>query len=195
MQAFHPFRVTEQSVKNGELRIVAENVTSGRSYPALPGLKIRRIITFSKDLKQITVETELNNPSEMSMDEVGYRWYFMPTAWDNNNGGYMDIAGKKISRPHGYSFYKKDIDAAAEEKIRRIFIVKNPSIAISGNVLDFKTAAGKGMVITLLPASEFGGVAVWDTPSLFAATCEPFYKALTIAPGSKRTFKALIRVK
>ena len=195
MQAFHPFRVTEQSVKNGELRIVAENITSGRSYPALPGLKIRRIITFSKDLKQITVETVLNNPSEMSMDEVGYRWYFMPTAWDNNNGGYMDIAGKKISRPHGYSFYKKDIDAAAEAKIRRIFIVKNPSIAISGNVLDFKTAAGKGMVITLLPASEFGGVAVWDTPSLFAATCEPFYKALTIAPGSSRTFKALIRVK
>ena len=195
MQSYNPYRVTEQSVNGNELRIAAECVTSGRTYPALPGLGIKRILTFSKDLKKITVETILANPTEMSMDEVGYRWFFMPCAWDNNNGGFMEIAGKKISRPHGYSFYKKDIDAASEEKIRRIFIVKTPSVPISGNVLDFKTPAGKGMVITLLPAADFGGVAVWDTPSLFAATCEPFYKPLTVAPGGKRSFKAVIQVK
>lgn len=107
----------------------------------------------------------------------------------------MEIKDKKISRPHGYSFYKKDIDAASEAKIRRIFIVKSPSVSISGNVLNFKSPNGMGMDVTMLPAAEFGGVAVWDTPSLFAATCEPFYKPVTIAPGGKHSFKAVIRIK
>ena len=134
-------------------------------------------------------------PSEMSMDNVGFRWYFMPAAWDNNNGGFMEIAGKKISRPHGYSFYRKDIDAASEEKIRSIFLVKNPTVAIAGSVLNFKSPKGMAMDIVLEPAAEAGGVAVWDTASLFAATCEPFYKPVTIAPGGNHTFKAVIRIK
>lgn len=106
----------------------------------------------------------------------------------------MEIGGKKISRPHGYSFYKKDIDGASEAVIRRIFLVKNPSIPVQGNVLKFKSAKGKSMQITLLPASCFGGVAVWDTPDLFAATCEPFYKPLTIAPGGSVSFRTEIKV-
>ncbi len=195
MQSFNPYRVTEQEVTAEGLRIAAECVTSGRTYPALPGLRIKRVITFSRDLKNITVETLLHNPSEMSMDNVGFRWYFMPCAWDNKNGGFMEIKDKKISRPHGYSFYKKDIDAASEAKIRRIFIVKSPSVSISGNVLNFKSPNGMGMDVTMFPAAEFGGVAVWDTPSLFAATCEPFYKPVTIAPGGKHSFKAVIRIK
>ena len=195
MQSYNPYRVTGQSVTAKGLQITAECVTSGRTYPALPGLKIKRIVTFSKDLKEITLETILENPSEMSMDNVGFRWYFMPAAWNNSNGGFMEIAGKKISRPHGYSFYKKDIDAASEEKIRSIFLVKNPTVAIAGSVLNFKSSKGVAMDITLEPAAEVGGVAVWDTASLFAATCEPFYKPVTIAPGGNHTFKAVIRIK
>jgi hypothetical protein len=195
MQSYNPYRVTEQTVTAQGLRITAECVTSGRTYPALPGMGIRRIITFSKDLKKITIETILANPAEMSMDNVGYRWSFQPCAWDNSNGGYMEIGGKKITRPHGYSFYRKDIDTASEEKIRRIFIVKSPSVPVSGSRLGFKAPNGMEMVIDLKPAAAFGGVAVWDTPSLFAATCEPFYKPLTIAPGSHTSFKAEIQVK
>lgn len=195
MQSYNPYRVIEQQVTAEGLRIVGECVTSGRTYPALPGVGIRRIITLSRDFKQLTFETILANPTEMSMDEVGFRWYFQPSAWDNNNGGFMEIGGKKITRPHGYSFYRNDIDTASEEKIRNIFLVKNPSVPVKGSVIDFKTPAGKGMVITLQPADQVGGVAVWDTPSLFAATCEPFYKPLTIAPGGNRSFKAVVRIR
>ena len=137
----------------------------------------------------------LKNTTEISMEDVGFRWYFMPTAWDNKNGGFMEIGGKKILRPHGYSFFKKDIDPASEAKIRRIFIVKNPSIPIKGNELTFKASKGKTMTIDCPAARDFGGVAVWDTADLFAATCEPFYKPLSIAPGGKVSFKAEIRIK
>lgn len=195
MQAFHAFKVTEQKVTAQGLRIVAECTTSGRSYPALPSLNIVRVLNFNKDLTAVTIETILKNTTEISMEDVGFRWYFMPAAWDNKNGGFMEIGGKKILRPHGYSFFKKDIDPASEAKIRRIFIVKNPSIPIKGNVLTFKASKGKTMTIDCQAAGDFGGVAVWDTADLFAATCEPFYKPLSIAPGGKVSFKAEIRIK
>lgn len=194
MQSFNAYRVTEQKITPQGVRVAGECVTSGRNYPALVGAKFKRILTFSKDLSSLTVETIVTNPTEISMNDVGFRWYFMPSAWNNKNGGYMEIGGKKINRPHGYSFYKKDIDGASEAVIRRIFLVKNPSIFVQGNVLNFKSSKGKSMQITLLPAACFGGVAVWDTPDLFAATCEPFYKPLTIAPGGSMSFKAEVKV-
>ena len=194
MQSRNAYRVTEQKMTSQGLRIAGVCVTSGRSYPAMVGMKITRILTFSKDLTSLTVETIVSNPTEISVNDVGFRWYFMPSAWNNSNGGHMEIGGEKFTRPHGYSFYKKDIDPASEAVIRRIFLVKKPSIQIKGEILSFIAPKSKSMKIKLLPAAFFGGVAVWDTPDLFAATCEPFYKPRTIAPGGEISFKAEIKI-
>ena len=194
MQSRNAYRVTEQKMTSQGLRITGVCVTSGRSYPAMVGMKITRILTFSKDLTSLTVETIVSNPTEISVNDVGFRWYFMPSAWNNSNGGHMEIGGEKFKRPHGYSFYKKDIDPASETVIRRIFLVKRPSIPIKGEILSFVAPKSRSMKIKLQPAALFGGVAVWDTPDLFAATCEPFYKPRTIAPGGKISFKAEIKI-
>ena len=194
MQSRNAYRVTEQKMTPKGLYIAGECITSGRTYPAMVGVKIRRVLTFSKDLTSLTIETIVKNPTEISINDVGFRWYFMPSAWNNNNGGHMEIGGQKIKRPHGYSFYRKDIDESSEAAIRRMFLVKNPSIQIKGDALTFKASKGKTMKIGLEPAGFFGGVAVWDTPDLFAATCEPFYKPRTIAPGGEISFKAEIKL-
>jgi hypothetical protein len=195
MQSYHPYKVTEQKMTAQGLRITAVCTTTGRSYPAMVGVQIKRVLTFARDLSSVTIECFVTNPTEIDIADVGFRWYFMPSTWDNNNGGCMEIGGKKIPRPHGYSFYKKEIDSASEATIRRIFLVKSPSIPVNGTLLTFKAPKAKTMTVTLQPAAQFGGVAVWDTPDLFAATCEPFYKPVSLPPGGTVSYKAEIKVR
>lgn len=197
MQSYNAYKVTEQKMTPQGLRITGVCTTSGRTYPAMAGAQFKRVLTFAKDLKSVTVECFVTNPSEFDIGGVGFRWYFMPAAWNNANGGHMEIGPQKITRPHGYSFYKKEIDSVSEATIRRIFLVKSPSILLksNSNQLSFKSAKTQTLTVTLHPAARFGGVAVWDTPDLFAATCEPFYQPVTIPPGGTVSYKAELKVR
>ena len=187
---------------NKRLNSTAKPKTAAAAAPARKRRKKKkpstaeRVLTIARDLKSITVECFVTNPSEFDIGNVGFRWYFMPSAWNNANGGHMEIGPQKITRPHGYSFYKKEIDSVSEDTIRRIFLVKSPSIPVktNSNQLSFKSAKTKTLTVTLHPAALFGGVAVWDTPDLFAATCEPFYKPVTIPPGGTVSYKAELKV-
>ena len=196
MQLFSPCRVTEQKfTPAGELVIVGENTTSVRTFPDLPDLRIRRQLTFSPDLTAVTFDVKLTNTTENVMNDVGHRWFFMPSAWNNKNGGSMVLGGKAFTRPHGYTFYKKDIDSVSEEIIRRIFLVKSPTVAVDSSALSFKAPGKKSMEIAFSPADALGGVAVWDTPELFSPTCEPCLKPVQIPPGGSVGFSVRISLR
>ena len=196
MQLFSPCRVTDQKfTPAGDLVIVGENTTSVRTFPDLPDLRIRRQLTFSPDLTAVTFDVKLTNTTENVMNDVGHRWFFMPSAWNNKNGGSMVLGGKAFTRPHGYTFYKKDIDSVSEEIIRRIFLVKSPTVAVDSSALGFKAPGKKSMEIAFSPADALGGVAVWDTPELFSPTCEPCLKPVQIPPGGNVVFSVRISLR
>ena len=195
MQFFHPCRVTEQKITPAGLTVAGEAVTSVRSYPFLPGLRIRRELTVSPDLKSVTAAVTLTNTTEDVMNDVGARWFFMPSAWNAQNNGVMKLGGRSFARPHDYTLYKRDLDAVSEGVIRRIFLVKAPSVPVSGGALCFEAPGYPAMEITFTPAASAGGVAVWDTPNLITPTCEPCLKPVMIPPGGKIAFSVKIALR
>ena len=195
MQFYHPCRVTEQKFTPAGLVVAGETATTERNYPDLPGLRLRRQLTFAPDLKSVTAEITLTNTTENVMHDVGYRWFFMPSAWNSSNDGVMELGGKSFSRPHGYTLYKRDLDPVSEGIIRRIFLVESPTVPVSGSALRFKAPGCPVMEMTFAPAESAGAVAVWDTPNLITPTCEPVMKPVMLSPGGKTSFSAKISLR
>ena len=185
------YRVTEQMISEKGLSVTAEMTTNVRNYPLLPGLRIVKTVTVSSDLKRVCISVKLHNTQELAMNEVGYRWHFIPTAWSNRTKGSVENAGKTIPRPNAYTLLNAKASRAAETVIRRLFNIKeNPAVPITGNTFRFLIPGKSALTGSFTPAESFAGVAVWDTPDMIAATFEPFYNPLMIPPGGSVSFKA-----
>ena len=184
------YRVTDQKISAEGLRVTAEFTTTVRSYPQLAGLKIIKTVSLSSDLKQVTFEVKLNNTQAVAMNDVGYRWSFIPAAWNNLNRGTVENNGRKFQRPNTYTLLSANCDPASEQIMRRLFNVKSPTLQIKGNLFRFAIPGKSVMQATFLPAEQFAGVAVWDTANMLAATFEPFYRPALIAPGGDISFSA-----
>ncbi len=196
MPVNYNFRFTDQRITQDGLTVTGEFTTTVRSYPQLSGLKIVKTLRISPDLKQISLTAELHNTQATAMNDIGYRWSFIPTAWNNLNKGAMEYdSGKVLNRPNDYTLLAANCDPASEEIIRRLFQVKSPTLKISGNQFRFTAPGMDVMEARLEPASEFGGVAIWDTTRMIAPTFEPFYRPTLIAPGENVTFSASFSLK
>ena len=189
------YRVTEQKVSAAGLSVTAEMTTNVRSYPLLPGLRIVKTVTVSPDLDQIVFSAELHNTQAVAMNEVGYRWNFISLAWSNQTGGTVENAGQTIRRQNHCSLLNANAAPAAEKSIRRLFKIQDHSaIRISGSSFRF-VIPGKAVTEGVFaPAGLFGGAAVWDTPNMIAATFEPFYNPIQIAPGGTASFEAAFKI-
>ena len=128
------------------------------------------------------------------MNEVGYRWSFIPTAWSNRTKGIVENAGKTIPRPNAYTLLNAKASRVAETVIRRLFNIKeNPAVPVTGSTFRFVIPGKSKVEGTFTPADSFAGVAVWDTPNMIAATFEPFYNPQMIPPGGSISFEAGFR--
>ncbi len=126
------------------------------------------------------------------MNNVGYRWNFMPTAWALGSKGTVENNGMKFMRFHNYTLFTSGCDLNTEETMRKLFKVKTPSQKIKGNSFRF-VIPGKSLIhAVFLPADKFAGAAVWDTDDMPVATFEPFYQAMQIAPGGTVSFSFLL---
>ena len=184
------YRVTDQKISTEGLRVTAEFTTTVRSYPQLAGLKIIKTVSLSSDLKQVAFEVKLNNTQAVAMNDVGYRWSFIPAAWNKLNRGTNENNGRIFQRPNTYTLLSANCDPASEQIMRRLFNVKSPTLQIKGNLFRFAIPGKSVMQATFLPAEQFAGVAVWDTANMLAATFEPFYRPALIAPGGDISFSA-----
>ena len=188
------YRITEQKISAEGLQVTAEFTTTVRSYPQLSGLKIIKTVFLSSDLKQVAFEVRLNNTQTVAMNDVGYRWSFIPAAWNNLNRGTVENNGRKFQRPNTYTLLNTNCDPASEQIMRRLFKVKSPTLQIKGNLFRFAIPGKSVMQATFLPAEQFAGVAVWDTANMLAATFEPFYNPVMIPPGDTVAFESRFKV-
>lgn len=185
------YRVTGQKISANGLSVTAEFTTNVRNYPQLAGLKIVKTVRFSPDLKKVEFAVELNNTQAVAMNEVGYRWFLQPLAWNGHSGNGIECGGSFLKRPETFTLLKMNCDPAAEKKLRSLFCVKQDSVKISGNEFRFVMKDGPVLRCSFNPAQTFGGVAVWDTADMACATFEPFYQPVIIPPGGKRAFSAV----
>ncbi len=189
MTADGAYRVTDQALSADGLRVTAELTTTQRTYPWLPGLKIVRTVTISPDLGKVVFESVLHNTTSQAMKDVGYRWSFQPVAWSRNSGGSAEHGGRNIPRPENNTLFTgKNCTAYAEQRIGRLFQVKQVLRNLKGNEFKFLLPRGRNLHASFLPARLFAGTAVWTLAS--ASTFEPCYLPVTIAPGGQAVFTA-----
>ena len=168
------YRVTDQKISTEGLQVTAEFTTTVRSYPWLPGLKIIKTITVSPDLKKLAFHVKLNNTQTSAMNDVGYRWSFIPAAWSKEGRGIVKNAGMDMAR------------------VGRLFGVPKAIRNLQGNEFQFTVSGGRTVSARFLPGNQFAGAAVWHTPQ--ASTFEPFYLPVFIAPGESVSFSAEFRM-
>ena len=187
------YRVTGQKISVDGLQVTAEFTTTVRSYPWLPGLKIVKTITVSPDLKKLAFHVKLNNTQTSAMNDVGYRWCFIPAAWSKEGRGIVKNAGMDMARPEKHLlFIGKNCTAWAEQVIGRLFGVPKAIRNLQGNEFQFTVSGGRTVSAHFLPGDQFAGAAVWHTPQ--ASTFEPFYLPALIAPGESVSFSAEFRM-
>ena len=187
------YRVTGQKISSDGLHVTAEFTTTVRSYPWLPGLKIVKIITVSPDLKKLAFHVNLNNTQMSAMNDVGYRWSFIPAAWSKEGRGIVRNAGMDMARPEKHLLFAgKNCTAWAEQVIGRLFGVPKAIRNLQGNEFQFTVSGGRTVSARFLPGNQFAGAAVWHTPQ--ASTFEPFYLTALIAPGESVSFSAEFRM-
>ncbi len=187
------YRVTDQKISTDGLHVTAEFTTTVRSYPWLPGLKIIKTITVSPDLKKLAFHVNLNNTQTSAMNDVGYRWCFIPAAWSKEGRGIVKNAGMDMARPEKHLLFAgKNCTAWAEQVIGRLFGVPKAIRNLQGNEFQFTVSGGRTVSARFLPGNQFAGAAVWHTPQ--ASTFEPFYLPVFIAPGESVSFSAEFRM-
>ncbi len=188
------YRVTDQKISAEGLRVTAEFTTTVYSYPWLSGLKIGKTIMVLPDLKRVVFEVKLNNTQAVSMNDVGYRWSFIPAAWSGKNEGSVKNAGMSMTRPGKHMLLVgENCTAWAEQRIGRLFGAREVVRNVKNNDFEFISSGNRDMQARFLPADRFAGAAVWSTPS--ASTFEPFYLPVTIDPGKQIAFSAEFSVR
>ncbi len=187
------YRVTDQKISADGLQVTAEFTTTVRTYPWLPGLKIRKTVAVSPDLKQLAFHVKLNNTQTTAMNSVGYRWSFIPAGWSKAGRGIVKNAGTEMARPEKHLLLAgENCTAWAEQVIGRLFSVRETIRKLQGNEFQFTISGGRAVSARFLPGNQFAGAAVWSTPQ--ASTFEPFYLPALIAPGESVSYSAEFRM-
>ena len=155
---------------------------------------VRETITLTDNLRKAAVKTSVINDSDRSIT-FGARYNFMPY-YPAENGGFTRIFHKgkamDFKRDMNRRLYTTGLDALFDKEVRKLFEVTLPSRQMDSNVICFFGNNGKAKLV-LEPKSALAGAAVWDAGNQHAATFEPCFKHVTLAPGGASfSFSCLI---
>lgn len=101
------------------------------------------------------------------MNDVGYRWSFIPAAWNKEGRGIVKNAGMDMARPEKHLlFIGKNCTAWTEQVVGRLFGVPKAIRNLQGNEFQFTVSGGRTVSARFLPGNQFAGAAVWHTRRL-----------------------------
>ena len=194
VQLARDFVVTEQKKVPGGLAVTMERRLLDRDNPAVGGLVVRETITLTDKLRKTAVNTTIINESDRSIT-FGPRYNFMPT-FPAMDGGVTRVFFKgkacDFKRDMNRSLYSTGLDKLFEKESRKIFEVTSPSRPMDSNTVWFIQGNNK-VKLVIEPKSALAGAAVWDGGNQRAATFEPSFKHITLAPGGAAfTFSSVL---
>lgn len=193
------FRITGQSLEKDYCLITGELVTTSRTYPELPGLKLRKTLKISRDLTKLEILVRLSNPHPEAMNQVAYRWHLIPACWSSKNNGFLDFSGPNmphsiLKRTNQRTLLLNSGGKGYSSILKQIFHVSAGGITereFKGKVV---FSDKKRVRAQFLPENRIIGAAVWDTPNMPSPTFEPLYLPQIIPPGESISFMARFSV-
>lgn len=184
------YRVVKQEKIKGGFRIVGEMYVTSSAQPHLEALNVRQTWEITDLCRKISLKTALENVSANEAPRIhalALRYHCFPVAPARENG-CAEIPSNREFLRYVRNFRQALFstgDGYFESTVGKIFRVSEQVRRISAPSVVFAAPGFPRMRVTLSPAKEFAGFAVWDSPKQFCATFEPCFKKVILKSREK----------
>ena len=184
------YRVVKQEKIKGGFRIVGEMYVTSSAQPHLEALNVRQAWEITDLCRKISLKTALENVSTNEAPRIhalALRYHCFPVAPAREKGCAEIPCNREFLR-YVRNFRQALFstgDGYFETTVGKIFRISDPVRRISAPSVVFTAPGLPRMRITLSPAKEFAGFAVWDSPKQFCATFEPCFKKVILNSREK----------
>lgn len=185
-----PYRVMKQEKIPGGIRVTGELRVNNQVCVELDGLLIRQIVEVTDHCRQVQIKTELlNNSSDEAPRSfaVGLRYHGMPMAPAVENGKILLFNGTQtVEHLRNYSrmMYSTG-NATFETKVKKTFEIIDQPVRITDARAELVWPKFTG-ALSLAPAEQLAGFALWDGASQLTTTFEPCFQMLELQKSGDR---------